>query len=75
MEKHTDTAFTDGRALKAAHGKKQAKPPVFEPEDPVEEAPNPTTGTRDIVGVAAAMAVVSLLGAAAVIRKISKTES
>lgn len=69
MEKHTETAFTDGRALKAAHGKKQAKPPVFEPEDPVEEAPNPTTGTRDIVGVAAAMAVVSLLGAAAVIRK------
>lgn len=70
MEKHTDTAFTDGRALKAAHGKKQAKPPyIVEPEDPVEEAPNPTTGANDFVGVAAAMAVVSLLGAAAVIRK------
>ena len=69
MEKHTETAFADGRALKAAHGKKQAKPPVFEPEDPVEEAPNPTTGANDFVGVAAAMAVISLLGAAAVIRK------
>lgn len=30
---------------------------------------NPSTGTNDFVGVAAAMAVVSLLGAAAVIRK------
>lgn len=69
MEKYTETTITEGCALKAAHGKKQAKPPVFEPEDPVEEAPNPTTGTRDIVGVTAAMAVVSLLGAAAVIRK------
>lgn len=70
MEKYTETTITEGCALKAAHGKKQAKPPyIVEPEDPVEEAPNPTTGTRDIVGVAAAMAVVSLLGAAAVIRK------
>ena len=70
MEKHTDTVFTDGRALKAAHGKKQAKPPyIVEPEDPVEEAPNPTTGANDFVGVAAAMAVVSLLGAAAVLRR------
>ena len=70
MEKHTETAFTDGRALKAAHGKKQAKPPyIFEPEDPVEEAPNPTTGSRDLAGVAVAMAAVSLLGAAAVLRK------
>ena len=70
MEKHTEAAVTDGRALKAAHGKKQAKPPyIVEPEDPVEEAPNPTTGANDFVGVAAAMAVVSLLGAAAVIRK------
>ena len=70
MEKHTEAAVTDGRALKAAHGKKQAKPPyIVEPEDPVEEAPNPTTGANDFVGVAAAMTVVSLLGAAAVIRK------
>ena len=30
---------------------------------------NPGTGANDFVGVAAAMAVVSLLGAAAVIRK------
>ena len=30
---------------------------------------NPSTGANDFVGVAAAMAVVSLLGAAAVIRK------
>lgn len=69
MEQYTETSITEGCALKAAHGKKQTKPPVFEPEDPVEEAPNPTTGTNDFVGVAAAMAVVSLLGAAAVIRK------
>lgn len=70
MEQYTETTITEGCALKAAHGKKQAKPPyIFEPEDPVEEAPNPATGANDLVGVAAAMAVVSLLGAAAVIRK------
>ena len=70
MEKYTETTITEGCALKAAHGKKQAKPPyIVESEDPVEEAPNPTTGANDFVGVAAAMAVVSLLGAAAVIRK------
>ena len=34
-----------------------------------EGAKNPATGANDFVGVAAAMAVVSLLGAAAVIRK------
>lgn len=34
-----------------------------------EGAKNPATGANDLVGVAAAMAVVSLLGAAAVIRK------
>lgn len=70
MEKYTKTTITEGCALKAAHGKKQAKPPyIFEPEDPVEEAPNPATGANDFVGVAVAMAAVSLLGAAAVIRK------
>lgn len=70
MEKYTEITITEGCALKAAHGKKQAKPPyIFEPEDPVEEAPNPTTGTRDIVGVVAAMAVISVIGAAAVVRK------
>lgn len=70
MEQYTETTITEGCALKAAHGKKQAKPPyIFEPEDPVEETPNPATGANDLVGVAAAMAVVSLLGAAAVIRK------
>ena len=70
MEKHTETAFTDGRALKAAHGEASAAPPliIFVPEVP-EEAPNPTTGSRDLAGVAVAMAAVSLLGAAAVIRK------
>ena len=42
---------------------------------PTEDTPkandqkNPGTGANDFVGVAAAMAVVSLLGAAAVIRK------
>ena len=69
MEKHTETAFTDGRALKAAHGEAPAPPIIIVPEAPEQEAPNPTTGSRDLVGVAAAMAVVSLLGAAAVIRK------
>ena len=69
MEKHTDAAFTDGRALKAAHGEAPAPPIIIVPEAPEQEAPNPTTGSRDLVGVAAAMAVVSLLGAAAVIRK------
>ena len=43
--------------------------------NPTEDTPkandqkNPGTGANDFVGVAAAMAVVSLLGAAAVIRK------
>ena len=69
MEKHTETAFTDGRALKAAHGEAPAPPIIIVPEAPEQEAPNPTTGSRDLVGVAAAMAAVSLLGAAAVIRK------
>ena len=72
MEKHTETAFTDGRALKAAHGEAPAAEPpliIIVPETPEQEAPNPTTGSRDLVGVAAAMAVVSLLGAAAVLRR------
>ena len=69
IEKHTETAFTDGRALKAAHGEAPAPPIIIVPEAPEQEAPNPTTGSRDLVGVAAAMAAVSLLGAAAVIRK------
>ena len=43
--------------------------------NPTEDTPkandqkNPSTGANDLVGVAAAMAAVSLLGAAAVIRK------
>ena len=72
MEKHTETAFADGRALKAAHGEAPAAEPpliIIVPEAPEQEAPNPTTGSRDLAGVAAAMAAVSLLGAAAVIRK------
>ena len=69
MEKHTDTAFTGGRALKAAHGEAPAPPIIIVPEAPEQEAPNPTTGSRDLAGVAVAMAAVSLLGAAAVIRK------
>lgn len=72
MEKHTEAAFTDGRALKAAHGEAPAAEPpliIIVPEAPEQEAPNPTTGSRDLAGVAAAMAVVSLLGAAAVIRR------
>ena len=69
MEKHTEAAFTDGRALKAAHGEAPAPPIIIVPEAPEQEAPNPTTGSRDLVGVAAAMAAISLLGAAAVIRK------
>ena len=72
IEKHTEAAFTDGRALKAAHGEAPAAEPpliIFVPEAPEQEAPNPTTGSRDLAGVAAAMAAVSLLGAAAVLRK------
>ena len=69
IEKHTETAFTDGRALKAAHGEAPAPPIIIVPEAPEQEAPNPTTGANDFVGVAAAMAAVSLLGAAAVLRK------
>lgn len=69
MEKHTETAFTDGRALKAAHGKAPAPPIIIVPEAPKQEAPNPTTGSRDLVGAAVAMAAVSLLGAAAVLRR------
>ena len=69
MKKHTEAAFTDGRALKAAHGEAPAPPIIIVPEAPEQEAPNPTTGSRDLAGVAVAMAAVSLLGAAAVIRK------
>ena len=71
IEKHTEAAFTDGRALKAAHGEAPAPAPpiIIVPEAPEQEAPNPTTGSRDLAGVAAAMVAVSLLGAAAVIRK------
>ena len=69
IEKHTEAAFADGRALKAAHGEAPAPPIIIVPEAPEQEAPNPTTGSRDLAGVAAAMAAVSLLGAAAVIRK------
>lgn len=69
IEKHMEAEFADGRALKAAHGEAPAPPIIIVPEAPEQEAPNPTTGTRDIVGVAAAMAAVSLLGAAAAIRK------
>lgn len=69
IEKHTETAFTDGRALKAAHGEAPAPPIIIVPEAPEQEAPNPTTGSRDLAGVAVAMAAVSLLGAAAVLRK------
>ena len=71
MEKHTETAFTDGRALKAAHGEAPAEPPliIIVPEAPEQEAPNPTTGSRDLAGVAVAMAAVSLLGAAVVARR------
>ena len=71
MEKHMEAVFTDGRALKAAHGEAPAPAPpiIIVPEAPEQEAPNPTTGSRDLAGVAVAMAVVSLLGAAAVIRK------
>ena len=69
MEQYTETSITEGCALKAAHGEASAPPIIIVPEAPEQEAPNPTTGSRDLVGVAAAMAVVSLLGAAAVIRK------
>ena len=69
MEKHTEAAFTDGRALKAAHGEAPAPPIIIVPEAPEQEAPNPTTGSRDLAGVAVAMAAVSLLGAAAVLRR------
>ena len=72
MEKYTGTTITEGCALKAAHSEAPApKPPliIIVPETPEQEAPNPTTGSRDLAGVAAAMAAVSLLVAAAVIRK------
>ena len=72
IEKHTEAAFADGRALKAAHGEAPAAEPpliIFVPEAPEQEAPNPTTGSRDLVGAAVAMAAVSLLGAAAVLRR------
>lgn len=71
MEKHMEAAFTDGRALKAAHGEAPAPAPpiIIVPEAPEQEAPNPTTGSRDLAGVAVAMAAVSLLGAAAVLRR------
>ena len=72
MEKYTETTITEGCALKAAHGEAPAAEPpliIIVPEAPEQEAPNPTTGSRDLAGVAVAMAAVSLLGAAAVIRK------
>ena len=71
IEKHMEAEFADGRALKAAHGEAPAPAPpiIIVPEAPEQEAPNPTTGSRDLAGVAAAMAAVSLLGAAAVLRR------
>ena len=72
MEKYTETTITEGCALKAAYGEAPAAEPtliIIVPEAPEQEAPNPTTGSRDLADVAAAMAAVSLLGAAAVIRK------
>ena len=69
IEKHTEAAFADGRALKAAHGEAPAPPIIIVPEAPEQEAPNPTTGSRDLAGVAVAMVAVSLLGAAAVLRR------
>ena len=72
MEKYTEITITEGCALKAAHGEAPAAEPpliIIVPEAPEQEAPNPTTGSRDLADVAAAMAAVSLLGAAAVIRK------
>ena len=69
MEKYTETTITEGCALKVAHGEAPAPPIIIVPEAPEQEAPNPTTGSRDLAGVAVAMAAVSLLGAAAVIRK------
>lgn len=71
MEKHMEAVFTDGRALKAAHGEAPAPAPpiIIVPEAPEQETPNPTTGANDLVGVAVAMAAVSLLGAAAVLRR------
>ena len=69
IEKHMEAEFADGRALKAAHGEAPAPPIIIVPEAPEQEAPNPTTGSRDLAGVAVAMVAVSLLGAAAVLRK------
>ena len=69
MEQYMETSIKEGCTLKAAHGEAPAPPIIIVPETPEQEAPNPTTGSRDLVGVAAAMVAVSLLGAAAVIRK------
>ena len=71
MEQYMETSIKEGCALKAAHGEAPAPAPpiIIVPEAPEQEAPNPTTGANDFVGVAAAMAAVSLLGAAAVLRK------
>ena len=60
--------------LKAAHGaqKNGGGVIIIEPEDPAEpEEPedNPATGTNDFVSAAVAVAAVSLLGMAAVLRK------
>lgn len=66
MEKYTETTITGSCALKAAHGKKQV---IIEPEEPEQEAPNPGTGANDFVGAAVAVAVISAMGAAAVVRK------
>ena len=43
--------------------------PSTEETKPAEDQKNPTTGANDLVGVAAAAAVMALLGAAAVLRK------
>ena len=69
MEQYTEATITEGCALKAAHGEAPAPPIIIVPEVPEQQAPNPTTGSRDLAGVAVAMAAVSLLGAAAVLRK------
>ncbi len=72
MDYYTETTIAESCALKAAHGETPAAEPpliIIVPEEPEQETPNPTTGANDFVGAAVAVAVISAMGAAAVVRK------
>lgn len=75
MEGFANSGVENECALKAAHGSVTVPPqpviviPDHTEDKPAEDEKNPTTGANDFVGIAAAMAVISVMGAAVAARK------